>query len=661
MFRAMIRRSLDRLRHRHTAGVTAVAATWIYFLLFAQFGFLHLLDERLPESARQGVMASMGLAGLATSLLVASFWRRLEPGRWLGLGFAGSGGAALAALLAHTPFAFGVVAAAIGAGAATLTVALAADLRHRLEPTSLGSMVGLGTGLGYLVCNLPPLFAGSAEVQTLAAAMVCLVGLLASRAPRHSTDARHGAFDRGDFRGLGFISLALAFLALIWLDSAAFAVIQESRQLKGLTWQGPGRQLLLGTVHLVAAVMAGWRIDRGNFRGLLLLTFGLFLTGFTLLQYGGALAALGGPIYAIGISIYSTALVVVPSAWPDGDPEERLIGRRWRAAWVFGVAGWLGSALGIGMAQDLHRVPAAFLVASGAILLAGWGLAHRRSLAPLWRLARTHRATLGVALVGSTLAFGPGHGGTATPSTAREPVAAGETDPGRAAIRRGRQVYVAEGCIHCHSQYVRPVDVDRFGPARGLDRQEYPPLPGNRRQGPDLSHVGNRRSRTWHELHLRSPRTLSPGSRMPSYDHLFRQGQRGDDLVSYLASLGQDDAEAWWHSTREHRFGAEIATGSAERGQPLFQSLCSPCHGTGGRGDGPLAEALGPRRALDLGKGSFYLVSWGPGADEPLDPALARVIRFGLPGTSMPGHEALEEDQLADLVAFVRQLAGVGV
>lgn len=110
----------------------------------------------------------------------------------------------------------------------------------------------------------------------------------------------------------------------------------------------------------------------------------------------------------------------------------------------------------------------------------------------------------------------------------------------------GRQVYIAEGCIHCHSQFIRPrsPDVDVWGPARDpeFSRQQHPALIGNRRQGPDLMNVGARRTREWQRLHLLDPRRVSPGSRMPSYAHLFAPGDlRGEALLDYLDSLGREE------------------------------------------------------------------------------------------------------------------------
>jgi cytochrome c oxidase cbb3-type subunit 2 len=109
----------------------------------------------------------------------------------------------------------------------------------------------------------------------------------------------------------------------------------------------------------------------------------------------------------------------------------------------------------------------------------------------------------------------------------------------------GREVYIAEGCIHCHSQYVRPgtVDAERWGEARDpeFSRAQSPALIGNRRQGPDLMNVGLRLPRDWHRMHLRNPRSVSPTSIMPAYPHLFADGDpRGEALLDYLESLGRE-------------------------------------------------------------------------------------------------------------------------
>lgn len=109
-------------------------------------------------------------------------------------------------------------------------------------------------------------------------------------------------------------------------------------------------------------------------------------------------------------------------------------------------------------------------------------------------------------------------------------------------IALGRSVYIAEGCMHCHSQYVRPVGYDArlWGDPTPVERAlaQRPVLIGNRRQGPDLANVALRRPREWNRLHLINPRSLVPGSRMPSYRYLFEpDNERGEALLVYLSSL----------------------------------------------------------------------------------------------------------------------------
>ena len=117
-----------------------------------------------------------------------------------------------------------------------------------------------------------------------------------------------------------------------------------------------------------------------------------------------------------------------------------------------------------------------------------------------------------------------------------------QSEPPVDLVSLGREVYVSEGCIHCHSQYVRPVGEDRalWGSPTSVESalSQIPVLIGNRRQGPDLANVGTRRNSGWNRLHLMEPSALVPGSRMPSYRHLFEgDGLRGEALLAYLDSL----------------------------------------------------------------------------------------------------------------------------
>jgi cytochrome c oxidase cbb3-type subunit 2 len=668
--------SLDEPRWGTARAVLAVVATYGYFLLWAQFGFLEHLRAALTSAQVQGAMGAMGVAGLLTSFTAAAALKHHPPQRFLRASFVACAASAVVALAATDPLALGLAAAAIGASTAALTVTLATGLRELLPGPHFGLKVGLGTGLAYFLCNLPVLFEGSPLVAAVFTAALCLLAAVLLPTPaERSEQARTFLLAPADFRRWGFAAVVLSFLALVWLDSAAFAVIQETEVLKGGSWGSGLQKLAQGSFHLLAALAAGAWLDRGRLRSLLVSAYGLFAVAFALLgALGGAPATgvalvLAGPLYAVGISFYSVALVVYPGAAPAA---EALVSPRWRAGLGFGVAGWVGSAMGVGMAQDLHRVPRAFLLAAGALLVAAWGLSYRRQLRGLWRF---HGGTLVGLSAGLLVAF---YLGLTVTILQRSQDSGSSADAPRLAssfqgaysgeaelVQQGRRIYIQEGCINCHSQYVRPetADGDLWGPHRPLDRGEKPPLPGNRRQGPDLSMVGARRNAQWQRLHLRDPQSVVPASRMPSYAHLFTgDGRRGEALVAYLGSLGQAQRGERWAAVAAVEPEVASLNGSIPRGRELFGRWCANCHGSEGGGDGPLAAEL-DRPALDLTKDGFWWMDraasgsrGGANAADQERTFLARTIRYGLEGTSMAGHEYLTEEQVADLVAFVTTL-----
>jgi cytochrome c oxidase cbb3-type subunit 2 len=629
-----------RAEHRRAvaSGMTAVAATYVFFLLFAQFGFLSLLRARLGPSAVEPALGAMGLAGLAASLATPLLLGRFASRTLLRAGFAGSGLAAGASAACGGLGAFTAVAALVGASCGLLTVSLAADLRAILGPRT-GWKTGGATGLAYLFCNLPGVFDAAPQRQALLAAAVAVLGLVAVggvRAERWPAGGR--VPPRLLFHGAGFAGVLLSLFALIWLDSTAFGVIQATASLKTETWSGPTAILWVGAFHGLGALLAGSALDRGAFRSLLVAALVLFAIAIALLEQGGS-TGLAGPLYAVAVSIYSVALVVFPSARAD---EPGLWPVRWRAAIAFGVCGWIGSAAGVGMAGGLKAVPAWLLWISAALVL-GPGLMGT----PARSLLRLHLLTLSGA--GAALVFYAATSGAVAPHAAPDD-----------AVARGRRVYIDEGCINCHSQYVRPVATDArwWGPAAPRDPASTPPLIGNRRQGPDLTTVGLRRDASWLRLHMIDPRLVSPGSKMPSYRHLFAgHDARGDDLVAYLASLGASELLERAHWAAGQPSGPGLASGDRRRGAALFAASCVACHGANGRGDGPLAQRF-DRQWLDLHKDELWLVAAHP--QQPEEEVLARLIRFGLIGGSMPGHEYWSDRELADVVAHVRSLRGRG-
>ena len=88
----------------------------------------------------------------------------------------------------------------------------------------------------------------------------------------------------------------------------------------------------------------------------------------------------------------------------------------------------------------------------------------------------------------------------------------------------GRNIYVREGCYLCHSQMIRPLrdEVERYGHYSLAAESMYdkPFQWGSKRTGPDLARVGGKYSDDWHRDHLRDPRSVVPGSVMPTYGFL---------------------------------------------------------------------------------------------------------------------------------------------
>jgi len=90
----------------------------------------------------------------------------------------------------------------------------------------------------------------------------------------------------------------------------------------------------------------------------------------------------------------------------------------------------------------------------------------------------------------------------------------------------GRNIYVREGCYNCHSQMIRPLrdEVERYGHYSLAAESMYdrPFQWGSKRTGPDLARVGGKYSDDWHRDHLESPKSMVPGTVMPSYHWLAK-------------------------------------------------------------------------------------------------------------------------------------------
>jgi hypothetical protein len=119
------------------------------------------------------------------------------------------------------------------------------------------------------------------------------------------------------------------------------------------------------------------------------------------------------------------------------------------------------------------------------------------------------------------------------------------------ALDEGRDAYIAEGCWHCHSQFVRPVSNEdlRWGrisaPAEYHNELQLPPMFGTRRVGPDLTREAGVHSNDWHAAHFWNPRDVSPTSVMPPFPWFFDDGpggpalnRRGLSMITFVQWLG---------------------------------------------------------------------------------------------------------------------------
>lgn len=195
---------------------------------------------------------------------------------------------------------------------------------------------------------------------------------------------------------------------------------------------------------------------------------------------------------------------------------------------------------------------------------------------------------------------------------------------------RGKMIYIREGCVACHTQQVRNVDMDAvFGnrPSMAADYardkrlnvwQNTATLMGSERTGPDLTNVGARQSSIdWQYSHLYNPRSVVPESVMPSYkwmfdvkqnlgpnDHevrvpdKFRIGIQGkivpnqdaQDLVAYLLSLKQAElpksipAQDFLYKKEEKAASTGGGGDNLPDGGQLFSANCATCHQESGEG-----------------------------------------------------------------------------
>ena len=194
----------------------------------------------------------------------------------------------------------------------------------------------------------------------------------------------------------------------------------------------------------------------------------------------------------------------------------------------------------------------------------------------------------------------------------------------------GKKSFIANGCVACHTQQVRNVDMDNVWGGRpgipadyaGISRTDFwtntATLMGTERTGPDLTNIGSRQpSLAWNLLHLYQPRAVVEKSIMPAYPWLFevknelgekdvevvvpdayRKGISGRIvatqeallLVAYLQSLKQTplpDGKLPMEFLYKKKEIPVIVNGNNANlpdGKLLYTNNCMSCHQANGEG-----------------------------------------------------------------------------
>ena len=214
--------------------------------------------------------------------------------------------------------------------------------------------------------------------------------------------------------------------------------------------------------------------------------------------------------------------------------------------------------------------------------------------------------------------------------------------------RQGRYIY-ERNCFVCHGPY---------GDGKGEMAKELPIKPRSFREG-------------WFKFRS------TPFDKLPTDDDLRKTITGGltgtamgmfstlshdevDALIEYIKSLSRR-----WRKVENYAPALELPKAPewfedyrtvkehAEKAKPLFQSLCSACHGQTGAGNGMSAALLkdGWGNAVQPADLRAEHLRCGDGA-----PDLYRLLTTGMNGTPMLSFAGLSEEQRWELAAYVMSL-----
>jgi mono/diheme cytochrome c family protein len=239
----------------------------------------------------------------------------------------------------------------------------------------------------------------------------------------------------------------------------------------------------------------------------------------------------------------------------------------------------------------------------------------------------------------------------------------------------GRKLYIANGCVYCHSQSIRSIDWG-LGAERIAQAGDYvadtPILLGSARTGPDLSQAGGEHPDDWHLAHFINPRYTRPNSIMPAFAFL---GDANIELLTrYVQGLGfkgadrrtarqelwkkksiaayeaGPDANVAWLSGIVPQGWRDVPNpyptteAGLARGYKIYQDSCLGCHGPIGDGMGPAQPYIYPPPL------NFTLLK-----DREISGGILYYqIMNGITGTAMPYFKReLESEKIWDVGNYV--------
>ncbi|MGW8123489.1 cbb3-type cytochrome c oxidase subunit II [Roseivirga echinicomitans] len=246
----------------------------------------------------------------------------------------------------------------------------------------------------------------------------------------------------------------------------------------------------------------------------------------------------------------------------------------------------------------------------------------------------------------------------------------------------GLKLYIAEGCVACHTQQVRSIAMDNVWGDRPSMPSDYyfskqrldvwrqsPSLLGSERTGPDLTNIGKRQpGKDWHLMHLYNPRSVVKESVMPSYSWLFEEKLEDEitdedvvvpvgspyfnkpnkkivattkalQLLAYLQSLKQPEMPGSSPTFIPQSKKEPVATASTDPNQALlpdgaklYANVCAACHQANGEGI----------------KGAFPPVAGSPIVTDSNPEMLIKVILMGYDARAEYAQMPPFADQLSD-------------